>query len=106
MEELGHTGKTIDVFKIDCEWCEWFTWQEWLTVDMRQILVETHNAPMPNARDFFFNLHDNGFVIFNKEANYENGAGGVEFAFVKVSTDFFLNDTMYNRQSSLPGSGI
>eukprot|EP00579_Thalassiosira_antarctica_P029416 CAMPEP_0202033584 /NCGR_PEP_ID=MMETSP0905-20130828/66124_1 /ASSEMBLY_ACC=CAM_ASM_000554 /TAXON_ID=420261 /ORGANISM="Thalassiosira antarctica, Strain CCMP982" /LENGTH=339 /DNA_ID=CAMNT_0048597491 /DNA_START=116 /DNA_END=1131 /DNA_ORIENTATION=- len=93
MEELGHTGKTIDVFKIDCEWCEWFTWQEWLTVDMRQILVETHNAPMPNARDFFFNLHDKGYVIFSKEANYENGAGGVEYAFVKLSTDFFLNDT-------------
>ena len=50
MAELGHTNRTIDVFKIDCEWCEWFTWQEWLTVDMRQILVETHNSPMPNAR--------------------------------------------------------
>lgn len=95
MTELGHDGRTIDVFKIDCEWCEWFTWQDWLDVDMRQILVETHNAPMPNARDFFFNLHDNGFVIFNKEANYENGAGGVEYAFVKVSTDFFINNTMY-----------
>ncbi|KAL7541661.1 hypothetical protein ACHAXR_011118 [Thalassiosira sp. AJA248-18] len=100
MAELGHTGKTIDVFKIDCEWCEWFTYEDWLTVDMRQILVETHNAPMPNARNFFFNLHDKGFVIFSKEANYDNGAGGVEFAFVKVSTDFFLNDTMYYKRSA------
>mmetsp|Transcript_20726 Transcript_20726/g.44987 ORF Transcript_20726/g.44987 Transcript_20726/m.44987 type:complete len:359 (+) Transcript_20726:238-1314(+) len=104
MDLLGHTGKTIDVFKIDCEWCEWFTWQEWLTVDMRQILVETHNAPMPNARNFFFNLHDSGFVIFSKEANYQNGAGGVEFAFVKLSTDFFINDTMYYKKELL-GSG-
>ena len=106
-------------------------------MDMRQILVETHNAPMPNARvsyiiffplgislspfcknilplhpirvftnllcsiasyslqDMFFTLHDKGFVIFSKEANYENGAGGVEYAFVKVSTDFFVNNTMY-----------
>ena len=62
---------------------------------MRQILVETHNAPMPNAQNFFFNLHDVGFVIFSKEANYENGAGGVEYAFVKLSIDFFINDTMY-----------
>ena len=46
-------------------------------------------------QDFFFNLHDKGFVIFSKEANYENGAGGVEYAFVKLSTDFFVNDTMY-----------
>lgn len=97
MEELGHTGRTIDVFKIDCEWCEWFTWQEWLTVDMRQILVETHNAPMPNAGDMFFHLHDEGYVIFSKEANYENGAGGVEYAFVKLTTDFFLNDTVYSK---------
>ncbi|KAL3773958.1 hypothetical protein ACHAW5_003229, partial [Stephanodiscus triporus] len=119
MAELGHTGKTIDIFKIDCEWCEWFTWREWLTVDMRQILVETHNAPMPNARvsisvnhilcmypfsktswsfffkDFFFNLHDHGFVIFSKEANYDNGAGCVEYAFIKLSTEFFINSTTY-----------
>lgn len=95
MEELGHAGRKIDVFKIDCEWCEWYTWREWLTVDMRQILVETHNAPMPNARDFFYGLHDAGFVIFSKEANYENGAGGVEYAFLRLSTDFFVNGTSY-----------
>ena len=51
---------------------EWYTFSDWLKVDMRQILVETHNGPMPNGRDFFFNLHDAGFVIFSKEANYEN----------------------------------
>lgn len=55
-------------------------------------------------QDFFFNLHDKGFVIFSKEANYENGAGGVEYAFVKLSTDFFLNDTMYYKHSDLLGS--
>lgn len=105
MEELGHTGRTIDIFKIDCEWCEWFVWQDWLApgIDMRQILVETHNAPMPNARDFFFGLHDAGFVVFSKEANYENGAGGVEFGFVKLSTDFFIEDSMYSKAKELPG---
>jgi len=45
----------------------------------------------------FFHLHDEGYVIFSKEANYENGAGGVEYAFVKLSTDFFLNDTVYSK---------
>ena len=59
--------------------------------------METHNAPMPNARDFFFGLHDNGFLIFSKEANYENGAGGVEFGFIKLSEDFFINDSMYSK---------
>ena len=103
MEELGHAGRTIDIFKIDCEWCEWFVWQDWLTVDMRQILVETHNAPMPNARDFFFGLHDAGFVVFSKEANYENAAGGIEYAFIKLSTDFFIDDSMYYKAKELPG---
>jgi hypothetical protein len=72
-------------------------WQDWLTpgIDMRQILVETHNAPMPDARDFFFGLHDAGSVVFSKEANYENGEGGVEYGFVKLSTDFFIDDSMY-----------
>ena len=95
MEELGHTGHTIDIFKIDCEWCEWFTFEQWLEQDLRQILIETHNAPMPNACDLFYKLHDAGYVIFNKEAYYQNGAGGVEYGFLKLSKDFFINDTTY-----------
>lgn len=93
---LGHTGRTIDIFKIDCEWCEWFTYKQWLKQDIRQILVETHNAPMPQAQDFFYELHDAGFVIFSKEANYQNGAGGVEFGFLKLSSNFFINESQYN----------
>ena len=91
MKDLGHENRTIDVFKIDCEWCEWFTYKSWLdeNVFLRQILVETHNAPMPEARDFFFDLHDAGYVIFSKEANYQNNACGVEFAFLKLHTEFF-----------------
>lgn len=105
MEELGHKGRTVDIFKIDCEWCEWDTWQDWVApdVDIRQILVETHNAPMPNARDFFFGLHDAGFVVFSKEANYLNGAGCVEYGFVKLSTNFFIDDSMYYKAKELPG---
>mmetsp|Transcript_5557 Transcript_5557/g.15704 ORF Transcript_5557/g.15704 Transcript_5557/m.15704 type:complete len:400 (-) Transcript_5557:72-1271(-) len=126
MKVLGHEGRRIDLFKIDCEWCEWNTFSQWIPganvsddggapttadlmkrsshattattppwMDIRQILVETHNAPMPNARNFFFALHDAGYVIFSKEANYQNGAGAVEFAFLKLSTDFFLDGTTY-----------
>lgn len=29
------------------------------------------------SQKFYFNLHDKGFVIFSKEANCENGTGGV-----------------------------
>jgi hypothetical protein len=102
MRELGHLNRTIDIFKIDCEWCEFFTYKDWLdpSIDLRQILVETHNAPMPNVRDFFFSLHDAGYVIFSKEANYPNGAGGVEFAFLKLHTSFFINGTTYSQYMS------
>ena len=50
---------------------------------------------MPHAKEFFQELHDAGYVIFSKEANFPNRAGGVEFAFVKLSTDFFVNETVY-----------
>ena len=84
MELLNHTGRTIDIFKIDCEWCEWYTYLDWLQVGttmIRQILVETHNAPTPAAKEFFYALHDAGYVIFSKEANFQNAGGGVEYAF-------------------------
>jgi hypothetical protein len=99
IHELGHTNRTIDVFKIDCEWCEWFTFRQWLKHDLRQILVETHNAPMPNIKDFFFELHDAGYVVFSKEANYQNGGKSVEYGLLKLSTDFFANGTMYRHLS-------
>ena len=42
MKELGHAGKTIDIFKIDCERCEVETYAPWLAAPMRlqQILVK------------------------------------------------------------------
>lgn len=99
IHELGHSNRQIDIFKIDCEWCEWTTYKQWLenAGNLRQILVETHNAPLPNAPDFFFSLHDAGYVIFSKEANFPNGGGGVEFAFLRLDPSFFVNDTMYSK---------
>lgn len=101
MDLLNHTHRMIDIFKIDCEWCEWHTYPDWIQVgNLRQILVETHNAPMPAAKDFFYSLHDAGYVIFSKEANFQNGGGGVEYAFLKLHTDFFINNTMYSKLSN------
>jgi hypothetical protein len=50
---------------------------------------------MPNAKDFFYDLHDAGYVIFSKEANFPNGGGGVEFGFLKLKPTFFINNTLY-----------
>ena len=42
MEMLNHTGRTIDIFKIDCEGCEWIVYPQLLQSPslLRQILVE------------------------------------------------------------------
>jgi Methyltransferase domain len=109
--ELNHSHQTIDIFKIDCESCEWFQYTTWLhamraeNVTIRQILVETHHilpqhdndndATKADAHNFFMTLHDAGYVIFSKEVNYEAQASCVEFAFIKLSLDFFINDTLY-----------
>lgn len=97
IQELGHENRTIDLFKIDCEGCEWSTFEQWIKQDIRQILVETHHAPFPTAKDFFYGLHDAGYVIFNKEANLIMQGTLVEYGFLKLSTDFFLNGTTYGQ---------
>jgi Methyltransferase domain len=61
--ELGHEGRPIDVFKIDCEGCEWSTYKDWLAADLRQILVEVHHAPSI-AQNFFSDLQRAGYVTF------------------------------------------
>jgi hypothetical protein len=46
VRKLGHAGRTIDLFKIDCEGCEWYTYKDWFQagVDIRQVLVEVHSV--------------------------------------------------------------
>lgn len=104
MKMLNHSGRVVDIFKIDCEWCEWVTYHEWLSegVNLRQILVETHYAPMPEAQNFFYSLHDAGYVIFSREPNLYMKGAGFEFAFLKLHTDFFIQNSMYSKLLSSP----
>jgi hypothetical protein len=91
MQELGHVGRRVDVFKIDCEGCEWRTYRDWIFggADLRQILLEVHNLPTI-ANTMFQDLHDQGYVIFHKEPNIQSSGGNcVEFAFLKLHKDFF-----------------
>ena len=91
VEELGHAGRVIDIFKIDCEGCEWTTYNDWFAAGatLRQILVEVHNAPA-EADAFFRTLRDQGYVTFHKEPNIQYAGGScVEYAFLKLEPEFF-----------------
>lgn len=97
LETLGHVGRRIDIFKIDCEGCEWFSFKDWLdpSVDIRQILIETHLAERrqyATPSQFFDRFLDRGFVPFSKETNTHPGATPlgelVEWGFVRFHPDF------------------
>lgn len=100
VEELGHVGRTIDIFKIDCEGCEWDTFQSWLGIDvnLRQILVEVHHEPHSYGDEktlrFYDQMESAGYVIFHREANvqysfFENYLRCMEVAFLKLDKSFF-----------------
>lgn len=92
VRELGHTGREIDLFKIDCEGCEWDTYASWFgeNINIRQVLVEIHGTGGGRGAHNFFNfLFDKGYVVFHKEPN-TLGCGGacLEYAFVRLSPTF------------------
>mmetsp|Transcript_105241 Transcript_105241/g.329145 ORF Transcript_105241/g.329145 Transcript_105241/m.329145 type:complete len:103 (+) Transcript_105241:725-1033(+) len=91
--ELGHAGRRIDIFKIDCEGCEWQTFKSWLDgdVDIRQILVEMHwrNGNVQTVHELFDFLFAHGYVVFHKEPNTLGCAGEcIEYAFLKLDPAF------------------
>ena len=55
VKDLGHEGRKIDIFKIDCDGCEWITAPSWFEADvtLRQIQVELHGADIQNTPRFF-----------------------------------------------------
>lgn len=89
LRELGHTGRRIDIFKIDCEGCEYETYRDFLRADLRQILIEVHEQ-VHMTQHLFQDIHDAGYVLFHKEPNIQHGSGKcVEFSFLKLGKKFF-----------------
>eukprot|EP00980_Cylindrotheca_fusiformis_P025272 scaffold13380_cov110-Cylindrotheca_fusiformis.AAC.6 len=106
-KDLGHLGRTVDVFKIDCEGCELDSFETWVDsatvgIQLQQVLVEIHakgsqngrmnqNVKQPQTSNFFQGMHKHGYVIFHKEPNIHYWSFGncVEFAFLKLAPEFF-----------------
>jgi hypothetical protein len=97
IKELGHEGRVIDVFKIDCEGCEWTTFDGWFDAGatLRQILVEVHNTPADKVNNFFLGMQKAGYVTFHKEPNIQWADGNcVEYAFLKLEDSFFSSNSL------------
>jgi len=102
VKDLGHTGRTIDVLKIDCEGCEWhvmpkvFDSMKAGNLKIDQVLIEVHTPYLPGGtgdahvaflKKFFEQADDAGLRIFHKERNHWGCVGYkcVEYAFVSES---------------------
>lgn len=90
IEALGHEGRVIDIFKIDCEKCEWDTYKDWFKsgVTMNQILVEVHGTP-PQVNDFFETMQQHNYVTFHKEPITMFGGKYIGYSFLKLAPSFF-----------------
>ena len=96
MASLNHTSRVVDVFKIDCEGCEWSTYRDWLNVDIRQLLVETHSLcedGIEASIAFFEDIRNAGYVTVSREANIhpqatQQGNMGFEWTFLRLSKRF------------------
>ena len=92
--DLGHVGRWLDIFKIDCEGCEWNSYRDWFQSSglkgIRQILVETHSVPGPKATEFFDFMRQLGYANFHKEPNIQYGGGScVEYSFLLLNKTFW-----------------
>jgi hypothetical protein len=76
------------------------SYKDWISADIRQILVEIHGVPSPDSgnnwhhspmkvSDFFNAFTDNNFAMFSKDTNIFGGGIGVEFSYVKLHPDFW-----------------
>lgn len=104
VRRLKHVGRTIDIFKIDCEGCE-FRLDFWATdlVELRQIQLEIHGNGKPPS------VHLNGTLVpadyrvlrgikrqhyatFHKEPNIKHNPSCVEYSFLKLDAAFWAAD--------------
>ena len=104
LEELNHKDRIMDIFKIDCEGCEWSSHKDWIGHGMRQILIETHGVPTPRGtpkarwyqrpmnvvEDYWKDFADNGYALYSRDPN---GELGMELAFMKLTDDFWKDDS-------------
>jgi Methyltransferase domain len=90
IDYLGHSGRHIDILKIDCEGCEYDAFASlWShlknkVISIGQMQIELHFTDFARISDFFEGAHSAGFMVFHKERN-QWGCDGylcVEFSLI------------------------
>ncbi|XP_060078879.1 probable methyltransferase-like protein 24 [Ylistrum balloti] len=78
IDMLGHTGKIIDILKMDIEWAEWEAIPNMLATgvlrNVRQLFVEFHGSPGPDSSllsrlTSLRGIYDQGFKLFWSHPN-------------------------------------
>jgi hypothetical protein len=93
VRQLNHTGRAINVLKIDIEGREWEVLSPLLTKgslleSVVQILIELHMPPLTATQyhQMMVGLHSLGFVVYSKEPNTLGCAGDcIEFSLLRLS---------------------
>ena len=99
MKQLNHTGRSIDLLKIDCEGCEWqslpdiFDAKHAEAMKVDQLQIELHGGEKEMINILFRKADAAGMRIMHKERNQWgcNGYKCLEYAFVSESLS-----TLYN----------
>ena len=96
---LGHTGRVIDILKIDIEGEEYdllkpsvFGSLKQLGVTIRQLLIEVHHSE--GVRKLFHTLKQENFLIFHKEANTMADGNCTEYSFINISLGCDLSEAV------------
>lgn len=113
LQLLGHCGKTIDVFTLDCEGCEFDLYKDFFDnmhdhdhsysqsaaggdtstictpAALMQVSIQVHGAPSKVTNDLFAKFQDEGYVIFRKDAVLETSGNEQTYGFLKLADSFF-----------------
>lgn len=90
LKDLSNTTGIVDVLKIDCEGCEFEVFSdpktlEFISNNVRQIMVEVHFKNSAQTEQLAQSLTDAGFRVFSKEPNIQFSDGScVEYALLNT----------------------
>jgi len=106
-KQLGHKDQTIDLLFLDCEGCEWRVFDEILALAPMQILLQTHDLPLPDrpketpkfgvtlppmaASHLFDAFRAQGYIVFAKRVlSATEECLETDWSFLRFHPSFFL----------------